>query len=192
MKKVLTLAFAVVNVTFAQSSLPAGTYSLGGDIAIHSAFSKDDGYERDEMSVIFDPSITYFLIDQLAFEVNPVLQLNIDRYSFSDSYYNDSWEYRSIMMGIAGGARYYVDMQKVSPFAGFEFGVLWANSEPEKFEFSKLGTPHVLVGAKAGAAIFLSTSAALEPKLRLNYQTIGDYKQFDVYAGVGVSYFIKK
>jgi hypothetical protein len=186
------LSFVVATVAFAQSTLPAGTYSLSGDAAIRSVANKWGDREWRGISIGLSPAITYFLVDQLAITIHPEMMLDYYESKYDDGIYAYSDEYKGVEVGIMCGGKYYIDLQKINPYLGISAGVLWNNSDPEKFDFIKLGTPHVAVSTVMGIAFFINSSVALDPKISMSYQTIGEQKQIGSYAGVGVTYFIKE
>jgi outer membrane protein len=152
MKKILfSLLFLLVSITsFAQTE--KGSWLLGGAASLGTSSSSVSS--SSQTSIIIQPKVGYFLIDNLTLGA-----------SLPFSYGSSSGSsLSSTSFGIAPFLRYFFLNGKVKPFLEVEGGYSSISVSGSNNSYY-----NTVFGAGGGLAIFLTKSAALD--LSLNYRT---------------------
>jgi opacity protein-like surface antigen len=170
---------------FAQEQIKQHVYSLGGSIFYLSDTQKSPGYEIDESTYLFMPSISYFIIDQCELSVNIGYEHSTSTYS-SSMYPSSSPETKTTILDLGLGIRYYFPVGKIAPFIGASGGVSWISLQSQSFS-----TPQTNLSLIGGLEIFISQSAAIEPAIQYARSRYSDQTSSNrIEVGIGVKYFI--
>jgi len=165
---------------FPQDALKQGVYSLSGSLSY--SYSKtnisDETFKQSGFSI--EPSLNYFLIDNLLLGSNISFNYSEVEFSYEDIVYHENI-YRQF--GIGPNIRYYFIGYNVIPFIGFSAKYSKAiTTKQEGNDFS----------AFIGINYFISRSAALEPYLAYSISSFNKPKQ-DINTfifGFRINYFI--
>jgi hypothetical protein len=186
LQNIFFILIIMINISFAQDQIKRNVYSLGGTIYYYSSTEKIGSTKNDQTSIVIEPSLSYFIIDQ--FEVSLYCEYLHETFNETDPMYIDSYEMKDIQLGLGLGIRYYFPLDKYIPFIGISGVSRWYSSQSQTYSTPKMnGT---LIG---GIEIFISNSAAIEPTV--SYTTYG-FDENDtggnIKVGIGMKYYILK
>ncbi len=150
-KLIFSLLFLLLCVTsFAQTE--RRSWLLGGAASLGSSSSSNSS--GSQTSIIIQPKVGYFLIDNLTLGAS--LPFSYSSSSNSSSY--------TTSLGITPFLRYFFFHRNIKPFIEVEGG--YASTSISGSNFSYYNT---VLGAAGGVAMFFTKSVALD--LSLNYRT---------------------
>lgn len=168
MKKVLLAALFAISASaaFSQANINKGNWMIGGDINFSS--SKYENADNSVKDFSFSPNVGYFFINKLAGGLR--VKVNTNNYTSGNTGYESS------EVLVAPFLRYYFlpSSQKVNVFADAAYG--FGNS---KSGISNVSTTRSLnaYALKAGAAIFVVPSVAVEISLGYNSSKMEDVNE---------------
>jgi len=184
MKSQIYSVFFVLFITHflsAQSVIQQDSYNLSGGILLSFSDNNHPDFSSKTTSFIFDPALTYHLLDILA--IGGTVHI---RYS-DEKIKTESGSERSIerIFELGPRVRYYFHNKNFAPF--IDCTLHYSKVLPEKTEgygFA-IGT---------GINYFISKSVAIEPRfsLTLNYYSNPKYDLQTYQVGVGLNYHINE
>ena len=152
----------IPNLTWSQSSIQKGTFSLGGNISFTSNY--EESSDLNSTIFIFNPRFDYFVINNLSFG----LMLNFQNTSFA-GHNNSSW-------GIGPWARYYFEVQPIKPFLGIGYSFAQQNSS---ISDDKIKQNNIILSL--GADYFLTNDVALETIISYTFMNIKYPQSYSIY-----------
>ena len=172
-------------LTFGQSLLGQGTFSINGNISFTSYYEKNS--ENDRTIFIFNPSFDYFLIDNLSLG----LTFNFSNISLGENS-SSSW-------GIGPSLRYYfLAAENIRPFTGVGYSYATENTP-----VSNKDIKYNNIILNAGIDYFLTDNVALEtilsytfinmklPDEYSNYYSDLDVSRRSISVGLGINIFLR-
>jgi len=174
---VIVIVFLSFVKLHAQDQINKGVYSLGGIIDYNSSSDKFSGNEGKNWDVMFAPSGSYFIVDQIE------LSLGIE-YTYSTETWSGNPTNIVKLAGLDLGVRYYIPCGKVAPFIGVRGEENWISNGSS---YSSPTTGYFFTG---GLEVFIAHNAALEPSIgyEISHQDQFSSNQFSI--GIGMKYFI--
>ncbi len=176
----LILSALPAAISFAQSPISKGVYTVNGSLSYSSQTSDNSSDANDMFS--FNPQLGYFFID------NFYTALSVNYYHISYG------SVKSDVYGIGPAIRYYFDAEKLKPFLGLGFAY---NEQTNNVPNSKTSSTEWKISG--GADYFVTNNFALEASI--NYSFINYHYPNSLYVldgmnsklfqiGFGVNYFI--
>ncbi len=184
--KTLFIATFLISIN-ANSQITKGNWMVGGDASFNYYKNEPKEYQGDGFvnnysiggvySINIRPNVGYFVIDKLAF--GTILDFGISKGDQTDFRINES------RLSVGVFARYYF-LKAENRFN------IFLEPSYSRFTYSSFGGNSSMIAIKAGNAIFLNSSVAIETSLNYSVTTAVNNIGKRFYFGLGLQIHLEK